>query len=321
VDVSRGIRGRIDPQVRARLDQLVELVGPDGLAGIEDIEQRRRRHAELTALVGRSPMPESVVVSDHRVDGLLLRTYRPHGSSGSAPCIYHLHGGGLVSGSVTGDDAKAAALASETDAVVVAVDYRLAPENRYPAALDDCVRGLEWLAAEADALGINRDRVAVHGSSAGGGLAAATALRVRDEDGPALALLMLVSPMLDDRTSSPSTHANTGFGAWSREANVQAWRAYLGPDLDADRVPAYAAPARAQDLSELPPTFVDTGDLDLFRDEAVEFASRLMWSGVPVELHIHPGAIHGGESLAPAASLSVRARTLRVAALRRALVP
>jgi len=317
VGVTRTVRERIDPQVRARLDRLVELVGPQGLAGIEDIAERRQCHAELAATVGRRPMPEDVEVGDHLVDGLLLRTYRSAGSDRPAPCVYYLHGGGLVSGSVAGDDGKAAALAQDTGAVVVSVDYRLAPEHRYPAALDDCVRGLTWLAGEAEVLGIDAGRIAVHGSSAGGGLAAAAALRVRDDGGPAIALLMLISPMLDDRTSSPSTHANTGFGAWSREANVQAWQAYLGPDTD--RVPSYAAPARAQDLSGLPPVFVDTGDLDLFRDETLELASRLMWSGVPVELHVHPGAIHGGESIAPEAALSVRARTLRVEALRRAL--
>ena len=315
--VSRSVAERIDPQVRSRLDQLVALVGPGGLAGIEDIATRRRRHAELTATVGRRPLPEGVEVRDHHVDGLFLRSYRLTRSTGSAPCVYYLHGGGLVSGSVEGDDGKAAALAVETGAVVVSVDYRLAPEHPYPAALDDCVQGLRWLVDEADELGIDPARVAVHGSSAGGGLAAATALRVRDHGGPAIAYLVLVSPMLDDRSSSPSSLVNTGFGAWSREANLQAWRAYLGPGLDP--VPPYAAPARAADLAGLPPCFLDTGDLDLFRDETLELASRLMGAGVPVELHVHPGAIHGGESLAPTAELSVRARALRVNAVRRAL--
>jgi len=308
VGVTGDVADRIDPEVRARLEQLRALVGPGGLAGIEDIPERRRRQAELAATVGHKPRPEGVEVRDHAVGDLLVRTYRPAGLAEPAPWLYYIHGGGFVVGSVAGDDGKAATLALDVGCVVASVEYRLAPEHPYPAALDDCVRGLRWV------LDQHPGPVAVHGSSAGGGLAVASVLRERDEGNRLPAYLMLVSPMLDDRSSSRSALVNTGFGAWSYEANVQAWRAYLG-----DRVSPYAAPARAHDLTGFPPTYVDTGDLDLFRDESLELARRLMWSGVPVELHVHAGAIHGGESLAPRAALSVRARSLRVAALGRAL--
>jgi acetyl esterase/lipase len=168
-------------------------------------------------------------------------------------------------------------------------------------------------------LGIDVDRVALYGSSAGGALSAASALVARDDAGPGIAYVMLVSPMLDDRCTEPSTFANTGFGAWSREANVQAWSAYLGGAHGTDLVSPYAAPARAGTLTGLPPTYLDVGDLDLFRDEVVNYAGRLMRSQVPVELHVYPGGVHGGEHFAPSAELSERVRRYRRTALRRAL--
>lgn len=304
-----GVRERIDPEVRARLDLFLELVGPQGLAGIEDIVERRRRQAELAATVGRKPLPVDVTVSDESLGGLLLRTYRPAGVTDHAACLYYLHGGGLVVGSVDGDDGKAARLARDVGCDVVAVEYRLAPEHPYPAALYDAVRGLRRVMERY------RGPVGVFGSSAGGNLAVASLLRLLEEGSPLPAYLMLVSPMLDDRVASPSTRTNTGFGAWSREATIQSWAAYLGEN----EVTPYAAPARARDLTGFPPTFLDTGDLDLLRDETLDLARRLMEAGVPVELHVHPGQIHGGESLAPDADVSRRARALRIEALSRAL--
>ena len=316
---------RVDPQVRARLEAYRELVGPLGLSGITDIPERRRRQAELSALVSRESRPVGVAVADLLVpEGgrppVRLRLYRPDGAGTSAPCVLHVHGGGLVSGSVDGDDGKAAALARDTGCVVASVEYRLAPEHPFPAAFDDCVAALRWLSDAAADLGVDPQRIALHGPSAGGNLAVATALHARDTGGPPVAALVLVSPMLDDRPTSPSARLNTGFGAWSREADDQAWQAYLGDLAGGEEVPPYAAPARAGDLAGLPPTFLETGELDLFRDDCLDLARRLMEAGVPVELHVHPGAVHGGDTLAPAADLTRRARSLRVDALRRALV-
>jgi acetyl esterase/lipase len=317
-----GIRERIDPQVRARLDQYLHLVGPEGLSGIRNIPERRRRQAELTASRADPVAHDDVEVHDLPVgESVLVRVYRPRASTRPAPCIYYIHGGGMVTGSVAGDHQKTIRLAQATGCVVVSVEYRLAPENLYPAALDDCYAGLTGIADRHRELGINPDRIGLYGTSAGGGLAAAVALLSRDRGGPAIAHQMLVSPMLDDRSSSPSAIANTGFGAWSREANIQAWQALLGNDFRTDRAPPYAAPARAEDLARLPPTYIDVGDLDLFRDEAVDFARRLTWAGVPVELHVYPGGIHGGETLAPDAELSHRIRRYRHDALHRALRP
>ncbi|NGY62244.1 alpha/beta hydrolase [Lentzea sp. NEAU-D13] len=316
VDISE----RIDVEVRARLDQFRQLVGPKGLSGIKDIPERRRRQAELAGPVA----PEDVEVHDFPVPHgkpVRVHVYRPRASTRSAPCIYYIHGGGMVTGSATGDHRKTLRLAQATCCVVASVEYRLAPENPYPAALDDCYAGLTGITGRHRELGIDSDRTGLYGTSAGGGLAAAVALLSRDRGGPAIAYQMLVSPMLDDQSSSPSAVTNTGFGAWSREANIQSWQALLGQDFGTDRVSPYAAPARATDLTGLPPTYIDVGDLDLFRDEAVDFARRLSWAGVPVELHVYPGGIHGGENLAPEAELNRRIRGYRHDALHRALRP
>ncbi|MFI6436562.1 alpha/beta hydrolase [Streptomyces sp. NPDC050759] len=317
---------RMDPQVRARLDQYVSIVGPQGLSGIGSITARRRKQAELAALRPGTAAHHDMEIRDVSIRSTApphaavpARVYRPAGSTAGAPCICYVHGGGMVTGSVDGDDAKAAELARATGCVVVSVAYRLAPENPYPAAVDDCFAALSWIAEGRQELGIDPGRIALYGPSAGGCLATATALLARDRGGPEIAYLTLVSPMLDDRSSTPSTYVNTGFGAWSREANLQAWEAYLGEDFGTDHVSPYAAPARADDLTRLPPTYVDVGDLDLLRDEATDFAQRLMRAGVPVELHVYPGGIHGGESLAPRADLTVRVRARRHSALRRAL--
>jgi acetyl esterase/lipase len=319
-------KDRIDPQVRARLDQYLSLVGPQGLSGIDSITARRGKQAELAALRPRAAAHHDVDVRDFSIrsdtspdSAVQVRVYRPAGSTVSAPCICYVHGGGMVTGSVDGDDAKAAELARATNCVVVSVEYRLAPEHPYPAAIDGCFTALAWIAEGRHELGIDLRRIALYGPSAGGCLATATTLLARDRGGPEIACLVLVSPMLDDRASTPSSFANTGFGTWGREANLQAWEAYLGEDFGTDRVSPYAAPARADDLTRLPPTYVDVGDLDLFRDEAMDFAQRLMRAGVPVEPYVYPGGIHGGESLAPSADLTVRVRSRRHSALRRTL--
>lgn len=317
---------RMDPQVRARLDQYVSLVGPQGLSGIDNITARRRKQAELAALRPRTAAHRAVDVRDFSIrsdtppdSAVQVRVYRPAGSAVPAPCICYIHGGRLVTGSVDGDDAKAAELARTTDCVVVSVEYRLAPENPCPAAIDACFAAVSWIAESRRELHIDPRRIALCGPSAGGCLATATALLSRDRGGPEIAYLMLISPMLKDCSLTPSSFVNTGFGAWSREANLRAWEAYLGEDAGSGRVPPYAAPACADDLTRLPPTYVDVGDLNLLRDEAMDFAQRLMRAAVPVELYAYPGGIHGGESLAPQADLTVRVRSRRHSALRRAL--
>jgi acetyl esterase/lipase len=184
---------------------------------------------------------------------------------------------------------------------MLVVDYRVAPEFGHPTPLEDCYAALRWLVDHADELGVDASRLAVMGDSAGGGLAAGVGLLARDRGGPAIAAQVLIYPMLDDRTRMAGD-AGATLLTWSYDDNVTGWSALLGDDC-ADR---YAAPARADDLVGLPPTYLDVGGLDIFASEDVAFAQRLIAAGVPVELHVFPGCPHAFDLLAPNAEVSQR---------------
>ncbi|WP_370591495.1 alpha/beta hydrolase fold domain-containing protein [Saccharopolyspora montiporae] len=183
--------------------------------------------------------------------------------------------------------------------MAVTVEYRLAPEFPDPYPVEDCYAGLQWTAEHAAELGIDADNLIIAGASAGGGLAAGTALLARDRNGPALAGQVLICPMLDDRDWTVSTAQYENVGLWGRESNRTGWDALLGDRRGTDEVSVYAAPARATDLSGLPPAFIDCGSAELFRDEDVAYATALWHSGVQAELHVWPGGYHGFDMLAP----------------------
>ncbi len=229
-----------------------------------------------------------------------------------------IHGGGFVIGSVDAEHAGAALTAVGTGAVVVSVDYRLAPEHPFPAGLHDCYAALSYLHAEADALGVDPGRVALSGVSAGGGLAAATALLARDHGGPPVCFQMLQIPELDDRLQTGSMQTFVDSPMWNRPLAVQSWQAYLGPLYGTADVPGYAAPARADDLSGLPPAYVSTAENDPLRDEGITYAQRLLQAGVSVELHQFPGTFHGS-ALVTSAAVSKRAQRESALVLRQAL--
>jgi acetyl esterase/lipase len=258
------------------------------------------------------PMPVSDAVerTDHIVPGepeIPIRVHRPHGATGSRPCLYSMHGGGYVLGSHEAEDAMFDRLCPELGLVGVSVGYRLAPEHPYPAPIEDCYRGLVWTHEHADELGIDRSRIGVRGISAGGGLAAALALLARDRGSPSIAFQLLECPMIDDRQETPSSRQD-GLVIWSKQSNTFGWRSYLGELAGRDDVPYTAAPARAPDLSGLPRAFVAVGGADGFRDEDVLYALRLNQAGVPTELHVYPGAPHGYQIVpdAPASRQSRR---------------
>jgi acetyl esterase/lipase len=316
-------RARIDPESRIPLEDLLDAY-PGGIMAIPDLSVRRNldellaREAAADARVG-----VSVARDDLQAPGpqgcadITLRIYRPHGSGRSRlPCIYFIHGGGMIMGSLETEDHIAAMLSEELGVLVASVDYRLAPEHPYPAQVDDCYAGLEWLVQRAESLGIDAARLALYGASAGGGLAVACAMKARNLGGPEISLLMCIYPMLDDRNETQSSREFTDIGIWDREANLEAWGLYLG----GASVDQYAAPTTADDLSRLPATFLDVGEVDLFRDEDVAFAARLMQSGVRTELHVYPGAYHASEVIAPEAALSQRIWGARFAALTAALL-
>jgi acetyl esterase/lipase len=232
---------------------------------------------------------DHVVSDDPRV---VVRVHRPKGVDGALPCLYSIHGGGYVLGSYEMDDLKFDALCPELRFVGVSVEYRLAPETPYPGPLDDCYAGLKWTHEHADELGIDPHHIGIGGVSAGGGLAAALALLARDRAEVPVRFQLLECPMIDDRQSTSSS-VRDGLLIWSREANTFGWKAYLGDRYGTDDIPAYAAPARADDLTGLPPAFVIVGGADGFRDEDIVYALRLGEAGVPTELHVLPGAPHG----------------------------
>jgi acetyl esterase/lipase len=213
------------------------------------------------------------------------------------PAVLSIHGGGMILGSPQMEASGSGLLARELDAVVVSPDYRLAPEHPFPAALDDCMATLTWMRDHADELRIDPDRIAVTGSSAGGGLSAAVAQRANDE-GIALRAQVLVYPMIDDRTTLRDNHFGRGKFVWTPKANRFAWTAYLGRQPRFSDAPEYAAPARRAALSGLPPAWIGVGSLDLFYDEAVAYAEALKACGVPCELVTVPGMYHGADGLA-----------------------
>jgi acetyl esterase/lipase len=227
----------------------------------------------------------------------------------------------MVSGSVAEADLGVQHIVDAVGCVAVSVDYRLAPENPYPAPLDDCYAALRWTWQQARRIDVLESRIAVGGSSAGGGLAAGLALLARDRGEIRVAFQWLIYPMLDDRNITPSSRAITDPRVWNRDSNLRGWRAYLGAEPGSAGVSPYAAPARADDLSHLPPAYIQVGDQDLFFDEDVAYAQRLERGGVPVQLQVYPGVFHGAEGAVPSAAISVRMVADRLEALTRALFP
>lgn len=319
---------RLDPEVEPGVALMNDLLDWSGVT-LEGIPAFRERLADsLTAAMDAHPPSPAVHVEDRTIPGpdgapdLRVRIKRPVDQSGDLPCIYRIHGGGMIIGSIDDEHPSVSSAVEQLGCVLVSVEYRLAPENPYPAQVDDCYAGLCWVAEQAGALGIDGARLVIAGESAGGGLAAAVALMARDRNGPRPSFQYLIYPMLDDRNETPSSREFTGdWPGWPREMNILGWRALLGTAAHGHEIPAYAAPARASDLRGLPPAYIDCGGLEVFRDEVIDHAQRLMQAGVPVEFHCWPGVFHGWELVAPDAAITERALAVRYAALRRALHP
>ena len=272
---------------------------------IEDLDAARALHRELLAsVVDEVEGVEELEIRDYVVPAgaggpeINMRLYVPLGLERPLAAVLYIHDGGFVLGSVDGEHARAVSLATSVGAALVSVEYRLAPEHPYPAALDDCYAGLCWMAATADELGIDPSRVAVAGSSAGGCLAAAVSLLARDRGGPAICFQMLNSPVLDDRLETPSMNEFTNTPVWDRQSALISWQHYLGRQRE--NVPYYAAPARAEDLSGLPPAYIATSQFDPLRDEGIHYGLRLLQAGVAAEIHNFPGAYHGSDTVTTA---------------------
>jgi acetyl esterase/lipase len=311
----------LDAEIAAALAELPIGSIDFGTWSVETVPAMREAMSSMPAPPGPPPTIEryDVVVPDP--DGRwdpTVRVYRPKAVTGPLPCLVWIHGGGYMFGSALTDDPRLSRWAEEAPCVVVSVEYRLAPEHPYPAPLDDCYVSLRWTHEHADELGIDPDRIAIGGASAGGGLAAGLGLLARDRAEVPLMFQLLIYPMIDDRNVSVSSQIK-GAPIWSREANLLGWRAYLGHDPGGADEPIYAAPARATDLSGLAPTWIGVGSLDVFRDEDVHYALGLLAAGIPTELHVYPGAPHGFESIVPAAAIAIQAGRDIDTALYRAL--
>jgi acetyl esterase/lipase len=316
----------MDPELAGMVDLLPKMDLLDPVAARQAFEDI------LVAIKIEIPGIETLDIENRMVPGfegdpdVSVRVYRPkrvaQAAAGEtatpAPGVVMIHGGGFVIGSVETEHAGAAAMAIDSGAVVVSVDYRLAPEHPYPAGVHDCYAALTYLHAEADALGVDPARVALAGASAGGGLAAATALLARDRGGPAVCFQLLQIPELDDRFETGSMQTFVDTPLWNRPLAEQSWQAYLGPLYGAADVPAYAAPARAADLSGLPPAYISTAENDPLRDEGITYALRLLQAGVSVELHQFPGTFHGS-ALVTSAAVSRRSQRELALVLRQAL--
>ncbi|MGW0424584.1 alpha/beta hydrolase [Streptomyces sp. NPDC003015] len=314
-------RPDLDPELRELLADmpLMAQLSPEVLAQLRQYpstpvdsllvhRQVERREITVPAKDG-APIPLSVFSPAH--------TDR----TTAAPCVYWMHGGGMVMGDRFSQIDIPLEWLDEFGVVVVSVDYRLAPEATGTALVEDCYQGLLWVAEHCEELGIDPARIVVAGASAGGGLAAGVTLLARDLGTPAIAAQMLICPMLDHRnTSTSSRQYSDGPGVWTREMNEFGWRAVLG-DLTDEEVSAYVSPALADNLSGLPTTYVDTGSAEVFRDEDTDYATRIWAAGGQAELHVWAGGFHGFDALYPQARISATARRTRTDWLARFLPP
>jgi acetyl esterase/lipase len=311
------------------IDQLEERLDPEVAAVIaatptleftpETLKDRRASSPPVP------PLSDAVERRDFTAPGLMgspdvtLRVHRPVGVDGPLPCVYWIHGGGYISGTYLGEDGRFDGWCQRLHCVGVSVEYRLAPENPFPAPLDDCYAGLCWVTAQAGELGIDLRHLGIGGSSAGGGLAAGLALLVRDRSEIDLAFQLLNYPMIDDRQITASSQWNVP--VWSPQANRFGWSSYLGARYGTDEIPPCAAAARATSLAGLPPTLIVVGSVDGFFDEDVIYAERLNRAGVTTELHVYPGAPHGFETVAPESAVSRRSKRETESWLARQLRP
>ena len=263
--------------------------------------ERALRVIRMLSTRAATPTVPGVEVSDRTVGGSVeapgtrVVTYEGPGRRRPSGALLWIHGGGMVLGRPEQANSWCSALALELGIVVVSVDYRLAPEQPFPDGLTDCYTALTWLHEQAADLGVDADRIAVGGDSAGGGLGAALCQLTRDRGGPAICFQLLNYPMLDDRTVLRTDHQGRGEFIWTPASNRFGWTAYLGHALAPADAPRHAAPARMADLAGLPPAWIGVGDLDLFHEEDVDYATRLEAAGVPCELHVEPGMYHGAD--------------------------
>ena len=314
-------RHLVDPDLQGVLGAIPEV-------DFDDYATFRESSARAAAARSAEVDTTGVTITEHVVDpagpgGCGVRMYEPEiAGDRQKPALLHIHGGGFVSGNTDSSHLRNVELARVLGVTIASVDYRLAPEHPYPAALDDCVAALRWLAGRAASLSVDPARIAVHGVSAGAGLATAVAMRSRDGDLPDVCFQYLAMPILDDRLVTPSMRRHLDTPIWNRTVAETSWRHHLGAlTPGAPDVPVLSAPGRAAvaELVGMPPTYIAVMALDPLCDEGLHYAQNLLAAGVSVEAHVFPGTFHASSSLAPGAEVSRRQAAEEVAVLARAL--
>jgi len=320
----KGTGHLIAPELRAGLDRLPDFDLDDAF-----VAALRRGEANLGTIFDQPPLPpalaavarnELFVPGINGAPDVRVLHYAPPGEAASPrPAYLYIHGGGYVLGSADMMDIACRSKAVDHDCIVVSVDYRLAPETCWPGAVEDCYAALCWLHDNAASLGVDPARVAIGGESAGGGHSAALALWARDHGGPPICFQLLDCPMLDDRTGTVGDpHPWCGEFGWTPAKNHYGWSAMLGVEAGSDAVDPRSVPGRRDDLAGLPPAFISIGSLDLFLDESLDYARRLMRAGVPIELHVFTGGYHGFGITGPDAPQVKAQASLQRAAIARA---
>jgi acetyl esterase/lipase len=313
-----------DPELEPALAGFLDLVEGIPLRA-HTIQVNREHFATIVPPLEQLLEGRAIRAEHRRVPGpasdpdVEITILHPESAVPGAAGIYLIHGGGMMLGNRFFGLDEVFDLVERDGVVAVAVDYRLAPEYPDPAPVEDCYAGLVWMAANAAELGIDPGRILVSGASAGAGLSAGIALLARDRGGPALAGQLLNAPMIDDRNDSVSSRQYDGIGAWDRNNNDTGWNALLGDRRFTASVSPYAAPARATDLSGLPPAFIEVGAAEVFRTEAVDYASRIWAAGGRAELHVWAGAFHGFAGFAAGTRVGAAANAVRSGWIRRVL--
>ncbi|MEU4519125.1 alpha/beta hydrolase [Amycolatopsis sp. NPDC024027] len=306
----------LDPEIAAALAPMAGATPP----AVGDIAARRAMWEPIIGAASTAqPIPADVETSEHHTtagDGarIAMRWYTKKGAT-PGPAVVFFHGGGYIFGHIDLFDGPVARYVSASGVPMLSVEYRRAPEHPYPTPLEDGYAALRWLHETAAELGVDPERIGVMGDSAGGGMAAAVSILARERGGPKIARQILLMPMLDDRTTTPDPHIAPSV-LWSYDDSLTAWPALLGDAAGGPDVPATAAPARLEDATGLPAAYIEVGQLDVFRDEDIAYATKLSRAGVPVEFHLHPGAPHEFDSIAFDSDVARRAIADRIRVLK-----
>jgi acetyl esterase/lipase len=298
----------LDPELKGPITAMLKQMPPNDF---KNIPQSRAASKKMFMAMKAQVIP-GVVAEDKKIPGprnapdVAVRIYRPEKASGVLPALLWIHGGGYMLGDIDQEDGSSKQFCLAGNCVVVSVEYRLAPENPYPAPLEDCYAALKWLATYSKELKVDPSRIAIGGASAGGGLASGLAILARDRGEVKISFQLLIYPMLDDCNIEPAGDTLPDALFWTRYSNLMGWRCYLGCEPGSKDISCYASAARAENLAGLPPAYIAVGAIDLFAREDMEYARRLIAAGVPTELHVYPGGPHAFDMLVPTADISKR---------------